>query len=107
MASPGRDIKLSQRVALKAIETSSQKYGMPHDLYLLNGDGRGEECPYASDRSFADRWILSRLNCAIRECTETLEEYRFDQATSVLYQFLWHEYCDWYIELIKPALHES
>jgi len=57
-----------------------------------------------SEHGFADRWILSRLNRAIREVSSALEAYRFDHAAGILYQFIWHEYCDWYVELIKPAL---
>ena len=51
-----------------------------------------------------DRWILSRLNTAIRELTLALEDYRFNDAASAAYQFLWREFCDWYIELSKPVL---
>ncbi|MGH7253176.1 MAG: class I tRNA ligase family protein, partial [Nitrospiraceae bacterium] len=69
---------------------------------LMNLDGPRDVVP-AHDRPFADRWILSRLNRAIREVTASLEHYRFDQASSQLYHFIWHEYCDWYLELIKPA----
>jgi len=47
---------------------------------------------------------LSRLNTAIRTVTAELEAYRFDRAASALYHFIWHEYCDWYLELIKPTL---
>ena len=56
------------------------------------------------ERPFADRWIWSRLNSAIKTVTAELEAYRFDRAASALYHFIWHEYCDWYLELIKPAL---
>ena len=51
-----------------------------------------------------DRWILSRLTEAIRGVTDALEAYRFNDAASILYQFLWHEYCDWYLEIVKNRL---
>jgi valyl-tRNA synthetase len=57
-----------------------------------------------TERSFADRWIMSRLNRTIETVTTELEGYRFDRAANALYHFIWHEYCDWYLELIKPAL---
>jgi valyl-tRNA synthetase len=57
-----------------------------------------------SERPFPDRWILSRLNHTIQTVTSELEAYRFDRAASALYQFIWHEFCDWYVELIKPVL---
>ncbi len=54
--------------------------------------------------SLADRWILSRLNVAIGGVQAALTAYNFGEAASVLYQFLWREFCDWYIELAKGAL---
>jgi valyl-tRNA synthetase len=54
--------------------------------------------------TLADRWILSRLNAVTREVTEALRAYRFNDAASLLYQFLWHEYCDWYLEMVKTRL---
>jgi valyl-tRNA synthetase len=55
--------------------------------------------------SLADRWILSRLSCVISEIDRSLEEYRFNDAAGALYQFIWHELCDWYVEMIKPELY--
>ena len=52
----------------------------------------------------ATAWILSRLNGVNRKVDKALEEYRFNDAALALYQFTWHELCDWYIEVIKPAL---
>ena len=51
-----------------------------------------------------DRWILSRLQRVIDEVRKGIEEYRFNDAGSAYYQFVWHEFCDWYLEMIKPAL---
>ncbi len=52
----------------------------------------------------ADRWILSRLAQTIRTIDETQEGFRFSEVTRALHDFLWHDYCDWYIELAKPRL---
>jgi valyl-tRNA synthetase len=57
--------------------------------------------------SLADQWVLSRLNSVAKETQSALADYRFNDAASVLYQFIWHEYCDWYLELSKPALYEE
>jgi valyl-tRNA synthetase len=57
------------------------------------------------DLSPADRWIKSRLNRAISEVISGLDEYRFNDAAAAVYQFVWHEFCDWYLELAKPALY--
>jgi len=51
-----------------------------------------------------ERWILSRLNAVTREVNRQLSVFRFDEASSTLYQFFWHEFCDWYIEMAKPVL---
>ena len=51
-----------------------------------------------------DRWILSRFNRAAKDVNESLQTYRFDEAANRIYDFFWGEFCDWYIELIKPRL---
>src|ERR1035438_1733248 len=51
-----------------------------------------------------DRWILSRFNRVAQQMHEALEAYRFHEAAHVVYHFFWGEYCDWYLELIKPRL---
>jgi valyl-tRNA synthetase len=53
----------------------------------------------------ADRWIMSRLQRVAADVDAALESYRFSDAANALYQFVWHELCDWYIELAKPHLH--
>jgi valyl-tRNA synthetase len=54
-----------------------------------------------------DRWILSRFNRAAKDVNESLETYRFDEAATRIYDFFWGEFCDWYIELVKPRLNEE
>ena len=65
----------------------------------LAGEG---ELPF--ELSVADRWIVSRLQKLETECTDHFRTYRFDLLSTALYQFIWNEYCDWYLELSKPAL---
>ena len=57
------------------------------------------------DLDLADRWILSRLNHVTRSVRNAFDEYRFNEAAGLLYQFTWHELCDWYLEMIKPRLY--
>jgi valyl-tRNA synthetase len=52
-----------------------------------------------------NRWILSRFNETVREVAEALEEYRFNDGAQAIYHFIWHEFCDWFLEMIKPVLY--
>jgi valyl-tRNA synthetase len=67
---------------------------------------RGEGAAPTSEVSLtlADRWIISRLQQLEAEVIRQFEAYRFDLAAQALYEFTWNEYCDWYLELTKPAL---
>ena len=58
----------------------------------------------ASAFSLADKWILSRLNRTIEAVTKSLGQYRFNEAESLVYDFFWHDYCDWYVEMVKPLI---
>jgi len=59
------------------------------------------------DYTLADRWILSRLQEKIEQVTELLQSYDLGEAARVLYDFVWDEFCDWYIELAKPRLYQN
>ncbi len=72
---------------------------------LQGGETEGEISP--SHLTSDDKWILLRLDTAIREITDALEGYRFNEAAQVLYRFLWSEYCDWYIEASKALLQST
>ncbi|MDI6735828.1 MAG: valine--tRNA ligase [bacterium] len=69
--------------------------------YIPNPEPRTLNPEYLS---LPDRWILTRLNQVIEEVTEGIDSYRFNEAAQILYDFVWHEYCDWYLELAKPEL---
>ena len=58
-----------------------------------------------SDESLPDAWIKHRLNITVAQVIKSLDEYHFNDAASSIYQFIWHEFCDWYLELIKPTLY--
>src|SRR3546814_11071466 len=57
--------------------------------------------------SDADRWIISKLQKLETEAAEHFASYRFDLLSTALYQFIWNEYCDWYLEWSKPALQQG
>lgn len=102
MASPGRDIKLAEE-RIEGYRNFANKIWNAARFGLMYLDGPRTALPPAQ-RTFPDLWILSRLAHTIRTVTAELESYRFDRAATILYQFVWHEYCDWYLELIKPVL---
>jgi valyl-tRNA synthetase len=77
---------------------------------LMNAQGENGDEDCGQDNSddyrltLADRWIVSRLQQAETEVTTAIDSYRFDLAAQALYDFVWNEYCDWYLELSKPVL---
>jgi valyl-tRNA synthetase len=73
---------------------------------MMNLDGAPQPIP-APDRAklgLAERWILSRLDAAVCEITRSIDAYEFNVAAMAIYRFIWHEFCDWYIELAKEPL---
>ena len=104
MASPGRDIKLAEERIEGYRNFANKIWNAARFAHMYLGGGT--DMPGTTLRAFPDRWIMSRLNHTIRTVTDELESYRFDRAANQLYQFIWHEYCDWYLELIKPALQD-
>ena len=69
--------------------------GSPIDTQLLTGP---------VDLGVADRWIASRLGETLQQVDQAFADYRFDYAATALYEFTWYEFCDWYLELVKPIL---
>ncbi len=70
---------------------------------LMTIEGQGDLVGDA-ELSVADRWIVSRLSSTLSRVDHALKDYRFDFATTALYEFTWYEFCDWYLELTKPVL---
>jgi valyl-tRNA synthetase len=104
MASPGRDIKLAEERIEGYRNFANKIWNAARFAHMHLADMKESHPP--DDRSFPGLWIRSRLNDTIRIVTMELDAYRFDRATNALYQFFWHEYCDWYLELIKPVLQD-
>ncbi|KES09458.1 Valyl-tRNA synthetase [Snodgrassella alvi SCGC AB-598-O02] len=67
--------------------------------------GQNESLPLSY--SFVDQWLLTRLQQTITAITEALDTYRFDMLAQTLYEFVWNEYCDWYVELAKTQLQQG
>jgi len=107
-AAQGRDIKMSAE-RIEGYRNFANKIWNASRFVMMNleeGFTPNSEL-LTPDASLADRWILSRLNSVNREVQAALKEYRFNDVASSLYHFIWHEYCDWYLELSKPALNQE
>ncbi|MGQ9699098.1 MAG: valine--tRNA ligase, partial [Armatimonadota bacterium] len=107
MAAKGQDIRFSDE-RMEASRLFCNKLWNASRFVLMN---LGEEAvpvrSFPTDREawrLADRWIVSRLRKAIERVNASLEEYTFDDAAQAIYDFVWNEYCDWYVELAKPRL---
>ncbi|MGH8013407.1 MAG: valine--tRNA ligase [Candidatus Binataceae bacterium] len=105
LAIQGRDLILSDE-RLAASRAFANKVWNAARFVLMNlADAPQPLAPVeASKLDLAERWILSRMDHAVREVTTAIDAYEFNTAAMVLYQFIWHEFCDWYIELSKAAL---
>ena len=71
------------------------------------GEGDLDTMPISDKMPLMDRWILSRLNETIKITGDSLNDFKFNAAGKQLYDFVWHDYCDWYIELVKTRLYND
>jgi len=119
MAAPGTDIAFNES-RTDGYRAFANKIWNAARFMFMNVDriepglrpGGGQECPPHISKGVAgfqacnleDRWILSRFNRVAAEVNEALATYRFHEAANRIYDFFWGEFCDWYLELIKPRL---
>ena len=107
LAAQGRDIKLAEdriegyRHFVNKIWNAA-RFSLAH-FEDLEVSGRPIELP----RDRVNRWIISRMNRVIQNVEQGIKEYRFNESAHELYQFVWHEFCDWYLEFIKPVLYQE
>ena len=109
MAAMGRDIKLAEeRIAGYQNFVNKLWNAARFVLMNLNEDAHALNDAASAlargDLNFADRWIRSRLAATIADARAAIDNYRFNDYANVLYQFTWHEFCDWYIEMSKLSL---
>ena len=104
-AAQGRDIKMSTE-RIEGYRNFANKIWNASRFVMMNleEDFSANSELLSPNSLLSDRWILSRLNSVCKEVQSALTDYRFNDVASALYQFIWHEYCDWYLELSKPAL---
>jgi valyl-tRNA synthetase len=105
LAIPGMDISLSEE-RMAGYRAFVNKIWNASRFALMNLNEGNLEAR-EEDLTLADRWIRSRLTKAIGDMNAALAEYKFYEAADKIYHFVWHEFCDWYIELVKPSLNQG
>ena len=113
VAGAGQDISLQysrktdESESVEASRNFANKLWNATRFVMMNLEEKTPEqlgSPNIEDLELGDRWILSRLNQVIKQTRENLENYGLGEAAKGLYEFIWGDFCDWYIELIKPRL---
>ena len=106
-AAQGRDVNMSE-ARISGYRNFCNKIWNAARFALMNLEDFQAETPInEDDYSLADRWIQHRLHDTIVAVDNAFTQYRFNEAAQALYQFSWHEFCDWYLELIKPDLFQD
>jgi valyl-tRNA synthetase len=105
LAAQGRDIRMAEE-RIEGYRNFANKIWNAARLVLTNLEGYDPALARRGTPSVPDRWIKSRLTEATARVRKALDTYRFNDAASAVYQFLWHEYCDWYLEIAKRSLYQ-
>ena len=103
---PGNDM----RFYIERVEASrnfANKIWNASRFTLMNLDITENKLPDIADLQLEDKWIISKYNTVVREVTENLDKFELGVAVSKLYDFIWDNFCDWYIELVKPRLFDK
>lgn len=104
--SPGNDLRFSTE-KIESSRNFANKIWNASRFVLMNFD---ENLDFAkvdpTKFTVADKWILSRVNSLAKEVTENMEKFELGIALQKVYEFIWEEFCDWYIELVKPRLYD-
>ncbi|SFS46255.1 valyl-tRNA synthetase [Succinivibrio dextrinosolvens] len=103
LASNGRDINWDMK-RLDGYRNFCNKIWNASRFVLMNVSEMNLTKPNPADLSVADKWIRSKMRKAIENVTTSINAYRFDQVANNIYEFIWNEYCDWYLEFTKAIL---
>ncbi len=103
---PGNDMRFYYE-RVEANRNFCNKIWNASRFILMNMDGKTVSAPKREDLEPADRWIISRLNRLVKEVTDNMENYELGIAVQKIYDFIWDEFCDWYIEMVKPRLYNT
>ncbi len=105
LAVPGMDIALSEE-RMAGYQAFANKIWNASRFVLMNLKSERPEIR-EEELTLADRWIRSRLSAVTAQLDASLTEYKFYEAADLIYHFVWHEFCDWYIEFAKVGLREG
>ncbi|MGN1103856.1 MAG: valine--tRNA ligase, partial [Candidatus Coproplasma sp.] len=103
---PGNDMRFSE-AKVEASRNFMNKIWNASRYVIMNCEGRNIKPVTEFKLTPADKWIISKLQAAIRDVTLSLNKFEFGLALQTLYDFTWSDFCDWYIELTKPALYSD
>ncbi|MGI6086225.1 MAG: valine--tRNA ligase, partial [Acetivibrionales bacterium] len=104
--SPGNDMRFSDE-KLEASRNFANKIWNAFRFVMMNFDGDIDFSKVDKNKyTVGDKWILSRINTVAREVTGNLEKFDLGIGLQKIYEFIWEEFCDWYIELVKPRLYD-
>ena len=103
--SPGNDLRFYEEKTQNSRNFANKLWNAARFVLMnLGEDEPAPHIPMQSGLADEDRWILSRFNATVRDVTENLEKFELGLAAGKLYDFIWDEFCDWYIELAKASL---
>ena len=103
---PGNDMRFYYE-KVEANRNFANKVWNASRFIMMNMEGKEITVPAASDLEPVDKWILSKCNTLVKDVTENMENYDLGIAVQKVYDFIWDEFCDWYIEMVKPRLYNS
>ncbi|MBE5939750.1 MAG: valine--tRNA ligase [Lachnospiraceae bacterium] len=103
---PGNDMRFYYE-RVEASRNFANKVWNASRFIMMNLPEEGIEEVSAEMLTDADKWIISKANTLVKEVTENLEKYEIGIAADKLYNFIWEEFCDWYIEMVKPRLYND
>ena len=101
MAAPGRDVKLSED-RVKGYRNFLNKIWNANNFTKLNKCKPSRKINIQNIKLDVNKWIYFELEKTNKEAQKHIQNFRFDEAARIIYQFVWHSYCDWYIEFLKP-----
>ena len=101
--SPGNDARYSDEKVAASRNFANKIWNAARFIHM-NIDGHSVPCALPETLSLEDQWIVSRFNTVTKEVTENLDKFELGMAVSKLYDFIWDDFCDWYIELAKRPL---